>query len=368
MVSTMPPISSLPEELTHQIIKYINFKSETVNFADLKICPLTPDGSDRIYYRISYPDDTSFIAVDASGTGLNGKHSSRLSQNQTFILIRDHLDKLDFPVPELLSKSQHSDYYLLQDLGDYTLYKTIKEQGWNSKTLELYRDSLSLLLNLQNVARNGFDPVWCYAGAYYDRQLILEYELNYFLNSFLIGYCGLKISQDNRLKLEDEFINILNAATSAPADFFLYRDFQSKNLMLLNKQIFLIDFQGARLGPYYYDLAALINDPYTDIPWHLRDQFCSYYFDRLKLLLRNDAPSQKTFSYFFSLFSLIRTLQTLGAFGYLTINKKEHFKTFINPALKNLHHYLNKLSDHINLHTLTSLIQNLSVVRLGICM
>ena len=355
----MTQIPTFPDELNQQIIDFLNQGQPSSNLTDFKISPLTPDGSDRLYYRISYLDGVPFIAVDARGTGLKINHPYELSQNQTFILIRDHLANLDFPVPILLSRSQNCDYYLLQDLGDITLYQTIKEQGWNRHTIDLYQDVLSLLLQLQTVARDKFDQSWCYAGAYYNRQLILDHELNYFLDAFVIGYCGLEINRDTRQKLQSEFIAIVDAAATAPDDFFLYRDFQSKNLMLKEQQIYLIDFQGARLGPYYYDLAALINDPYTDIPWSLRDQFCSDYFNKLKDLLKADAPSQGTFKYLFSLFSLIRTLQTLGAFGFLTINQKAHFKAYIKPALKNLRHYLNKLPDSLNLQTLKSLIKSL---------
>ena len=351
----MPLILTLPAELNNLIIQFLKQRLPDERLPDFKVSPLTPDGSERLYYRITSSVSDSFIVVDARGTGLKKNHSLRLSQNRSFILIRNHLATLQFPVPELLLEDQNDDFYFLQDLGDTTLYRTIKEQGWNHQTINLYKDTISLLLRLQLIAGEKFVPSWCYAGAYYDRQLIIEHELNYFLRAFVMGYCGQKIVLETRHQLQSEFENIAVAATKAPANFFLYRDFQSKNLMLKEKKIFLIDFQGARLGPYYYDLASLINDPYTDIPWPLREQLKTDYFNKLGISLKADAPGYETFNYYFSLFSLIRTLQTLGAFGYLIGCKKNHFKEYVRPALQNLHYYLNKLTLHLDLPALTSL-------------
>ncbi|MCD6534074.1 MAG: phosphotransferase [Deltaproteobacteria bacterium] len=357
----MSQIYTLPDELNNLIFRFLKQHlpgGETPNF---QVSPLTPDGSDRLYYRISCPGNESFIAVNAQGTGQKIQPSG-LSQNRSFILIRNHLANLDFPVPELLSQDQQNpsdDFYLLQDLGDTTLYQAIKTEGWKPQAVELYKKTISLLLRVQKVAAENFDPAWCYAGAYYDQQLIIENELNYFLKAFVMGHCGLQVLSETQHQLQSEFREIATAAMAAPANFFLFRDFQSKNLMLKEEQIFLIDFQGARIGPYYYDLAALINDPYTDIPRPLREQLLTDYFNKLAAILKTDAPDRETFNYFFALFSLIRTLQTLGAFGYLIGCRKTHFKEYIQPALKNLRHYLNKLSPHLDLPTLTMLTEKI---------
>ena len=357
----MSRITILPDDLNNLITRFINLRLPGREIPSFQASPLTPDGSDRLYYRITSPEEESFIAVNAQGTGFKKNHSSGLSQNQSFIFIRNHLAGLDFPVPELLSQDLNGDFYLLQDLGDITLYQTIKTQGWNPQTIDLYKDTISLLLCLQSVAAEKFDPSWCYAGAYYDQQLIIEHELNYFLKAFVMGHCEQQVLPAARHQLQSEFKEIATVAAAAPANFFLYRDFQSKNLMIKEEQIFLIDFQGARLGPYYYDLAALINDPYTDIPWPLREQLQADYFNKLTVILKTDTPARETFDFFFALFSIIRTLQTLGAFGYLIGCNKNHFREYIQPALNNLHHYLNKLSSDLDLPVLTSLTTKLNI-------
>ncbi|MEA3332384.1 MAG: phosphotransferase [Pseudomonadota bacterium] len=353
-------IPTLPDALNNLIFQFLKQRLPSGETPNFQVYPLTPDGSDRLYYRINCPGNEPFIAVDAQGTSPKNPLSG-ISQNQSFILIRNHLANEDFPVPELLAQDLNGDFYLLQDLGDTTLYQTVKTKGWKPQTVELYKDTISLLLRVQTIAAEKFDPTWCYAGAYYDQQLIIEHELNYFLKAFVMGHCGKKISPATQPPLQSEFKKIVAAAATTPSNFFLYRDFQSKNLMLKDGRIFLIDFQGTRLGPYYYDLAALINDPYTDIPLPLREELLTDYFDKLAVILKTDAPDRKTFNYFFALFSLIRTLQTLGAFGYLIGCRKNHFKEYIQPALKNLRHYLNKLSSDLDLPALTLLVAKLKI-------
>ncbi len=310
-----------------------------------RVTPLSPDGSARIYYRITAAGISPFIAVDAVGCSEKDKNSGR-SQNNSFRLIQEHLTRLDFPVPQYLSdKSTGDDLYLLEDLGDTTLHNFVRTHGWGERTITLYRETLSLLLRLQIEAAATFNPNWAYAGGFYDHELIVKRELNYFLEAFVINYCGIEITPATRTELATEFKFLADQALQAPANFFLYRDFQSKNLMLFQDKIVLIDFQGARLGPVYYDLAALINDPYTEIPLTLRQELQDFYFEQLQSVnpTGTTLPDPTTFAYNFALFSLIRTLQTLGAFGYLTRCGKSHFAEYIRPALTNLDLYLEQL-------------------------
>jgi len=141
--------------------------------AEYQVTPLSPDGSERRYYRISAPGITSFIATDASGCGERSKKSGR-SQNNSFRLIQQHLAKLNFPVPGFLGpQSTGDDFYLLEDLGDTTLHNFVKTQSWSSNTITRYQKALKLLLRLQVDAAAGFSPDWAYAGGFYDHDLIV---------------------------------------------------------------------------------------------------------------------------------------------------------------------------------------------------
>ena len=341
-----PELKNLIEDYLQQLQTANNPESLLQKTVDkYRVTPLSPDGSDRLYYRITAPGVTSFIATDATDCGAKNEISGR-SQNNSFRLIQQHLTKLNFPVPGYLStQSTGDDFYLLEDLGDTTLHDFVKTQGWNGNTITRYRKVLKLLLKLQVDAAAGFSRNWAYAGGFYDYDLIVTRELNYFLEAFVINHCRMEITPSTKTRLATEFKFLADTAMQAPTNFFLLRDFQSKNLMLFQDKIFLIDFQGARLGPIYYDLAALINDPYIEMPLSLRQDLQKFYYDQL--IIANPTgtgiPDPATFNFNFALFSLIRTLQTLGAFGYLSGRGKIHFAQYIRPALANLALYLESL-------------------------
>ncbi len=347
-----------------------SFPQETID--KYQVTPLSPDGSDRLYYRITAPQTTSFIAADATGCGKKDKNSGR-SQNNSFYLIQQHLNKLNFPVPGYLGdKAAGDDLYLLEDLGDITLHNFVKTQGWTDNTITCYRKVLQLLLKLQIDAAAGFSPDWAYAGGFYDFELIVTRELNYFLEAFVINYCRIELNPATKAGLAAEFKFLAATAMQAPADFFLFRDFQSKNLMLFQNKIFLIDFQGARLGPIYYDLASLINDPYTEMPLNLRQDLQKFYYDQLIIAppAGTALPDPATFAFNFTLFSLIRTLQTLGAFGYLSGRGKIHFAQYIRPALANFTLYLESLkkqNSDCKLETLNLINQKIGLWQLQSC-
>jgi len=322
---------------------------------------LTPEGSDRLYYRIFTPSGETFIAVDASGTGAASRFVSEtgISQNHTFIRIRDHLAALGFPVPGLLHLDFEYDYYLLEDLGDLTLYHKFRDEGPSEAVLAAYRQALTLLARLQVTAAAAYDPEWAYAGAFYDRELVVEGELNYFLNAYVREFCGYQLPAVIGRFLAEEFVRLAETALRAPGGFFLYRDFQSRNLMLKDDRLHLIDFQGARLGPVYYDAAALINDPYVELPVSLRRDLKEFYFFSLGQELAASAPDREEFEFYFAVFSLVRTLQTLGAFAFLSGRGKEHFRSYIVPARRNLESALDSLADRFPLPQLTRLSREL---------
>jgi aminoglycoside/choline kinase family phosphotransferase len=325
-----------------------------------RITALTPDGSDRLYFRVTLADGTSLVAVDAAGTGSRSPFVSPagISQNETFFRVREHLEGLGFPVPRLLAREPGGDYYLLEDLGDLSLYRWLADSvspPAADEVAALYGRVLSLLLALQTRAVAGFDPAWAYAGGYYDYELIYDGELNYFLAAFVESWCGLKLSRIERDSLRREFARLAERAAALPGGYFLYRDFQSKNLLLQDGGIRLIDFQGARLGPLYYDLASLLNDPYVALPPSLRRALLAGYYAELRETLGRRAPGGDEFASAYNLFSLIRTLQALGAYGFLAGRGKAHFISFIAPALANLIAILNDPILELEFPVLTNL-------------
>ncbi len=310
--------TELPAPLTELLEEYLRHRAQA-SPSSFSVGQLHGDGSDRVYYRVQ-PDDggTSLIAVNAVH-GQNNKNCRpqrrpAITENHSFMYLAQHLAGLGFPVPEVLASSLDCRYYLLEDLGNCTLYDLVNSSGWSREVFSYYQQALELLILIQQKAGTGFNPDWCYDGGVYDRELIISREL--------------------------EFNRLAELALATPSRTFLYRDYQSKNLMIKDGRLRLIDFQGARLGPLYYDLASLINDPYTNLPHHLRQKLFDYYYDRALVPL--SLPSRKEFDRFTAIFSLIRCLQVLGAFGFLSSQKQRlHFRAYIPRALNDLRTFVN---------------------------
>lgn len=332
--STLP--ANFPTPLKNLLMDY--FRVEGYPPAIFSATCLAGDGSDRTYFRIKPRNrPETFIAVEASAgrEKFREANNTRISENHSFMYLAKHLAGLGFPIPRVLASSLDGCYYVLDDLGNTTLYDLVQREKWSNKTLHYYHQTLKLLINLQQKASKGFDPSWCYAGGYYDRELIIARELEYFLHAFATPLGHIKLSQKEAKKLSQEFVHLANLALEGPCNYFLYRDYQSKNLMIKNKQVWLIDFQGARLGPPYYDLASVINDPYVAMPLQTREQLLNFYYDQAAVPL--SLPSRPQFNRFFAIFSLIRGLQVLGAFGFLSEQKKRlPFRSYIPQALADI--------------------------------
>ncbi len=336
--------TELPAPLTELLEEYLRHRAQA-SPSSFSVGQLHGDGSDRVYYRVQ-PDDggTSLIAVNAVH-GQNNKNCRpqrrpAITENHSFMYLAQHLAGLGFPVPEVLASSLDCRYYLLEDLGGCTLYDLVYSSGWSREVFSYYQQALELLILIQQKAGTGFNPDWCYDGGVYDRELIISRELEYFLRSFALPLGGVRLSNEERQQLSREFNRLAELALATPSRTFLYRDYQSKNLMIKDGRLRLIDFQGARLGPLYYDLASLINDPYTNLPHHLRQKLFDYYYDRALVPL--SLPSRKEFDRFTAIFSLIRCLQVLGAFGFLSSQKQRlHFRTYIPRALNDLRTFVN---------------------------
>ncbi|NIA18817.1 MAG: phosphotransferase [Xanthomonadaceae bacterium] len=323
---------------------------------------LAGDGSDRKYYRVqTCLHEKQLIAVDAShGWGkFRQINSIRVTENHSFMYLAQHLSKLGFPVPQVLSSSLDCGYYLLEDLGTTTLYDLINGGNCDTDIHLYYRQALKLLIKIQHKATLTFKPSWCYAGGHYDRKLIISRELEYFLKSFAIPFGNISLSNAEQKNLALEFNQLADQALEAPGRYFLYRDYQSKNLMIKDGRIWLIDFQGARLGPPYYDLASLINDPYASLPFRLRNELLDYYYEHAAGPL--SLPQRQRFNHFFALYSLIRGLQVLGAFGFLSSQKKRlHFRSYIPRALGDIKRFSADLQVTDKIPALGQLISKLS--------
>jgi aminoglycoside/choline kinase family phosphotransferase len=181
------------------------------------------------------------------------------------------------------------------------------------------------------MAVKGFDPAWCFDTPQMDGAFLWEREAGYFVQAFLNKYKGLKVQVED---LEPDFERLVAGALPAGLPFFLHRDYQSRNLFLKNGQLRVIDFQGARLGPVGYDLAALLIDPYVKLNRAQQGELLSHYLDLLRERISvNEAAFREQYYHL----ALSRNLQILGAFGFLTkVKGKTAFAQYIPAALASL--------------------------------
>ncbi len=287
---------------------------------------LVPDGSSRRFFHLQGPGSETYIAIlppekDAPG----------MAEASAFFHIGRHLRQCGVPVPEIHAFDPASGLALCEDLGDQRLYEQVVRARDSKETLELYEQTVRQLARMQVRAAQGFDRRWCWDTEQYDRQLMQERESGYFLKACCTDLLGLTFDRET---VAAECEQLAGEASRAPADFFLHRDFQCRNIMLQAQAVRFIDFQGGRLGPLAYDLASLLLDPYAALPQPMQDHLTAIYLEALQREITYD-PGQFWREYV--LLALQRNLQILGAFAFLSrVRQKPFFAQFLRPALISL--------------------------------
>ncbi len=286
--------------------------------------PLAGDGSDRAFFRLpGSPTKVLLWHPYAPGREVN--------ENDSYYKIGSHLRAKGVPVPEIYHYCREEGWMLLEDLGDMSLEASLKSQQAGTQMRFWYRQALEILVDMQVRGLEGFSPAWCFDTPRVDAPFLKERECLYFVLAFLQGYLGLKMAA---IELEPDFDRLVGLAASSPERYLLHRDFQSRNLMIKNGRLRLIDFQGARLGPLGYDAAALLIDPYVGLepPW--QEELLDYYLQELqKQVTLDEAAFREQYRYL----ALSRNLQILGAFGFLTkVKKKPQFARYIPGAAASL--------------------------------
>ena len=286
--------------------------------------PLAGDGSDRRFYRL--PGSLPVILLyhpDPPGGGVN--------ENDSYYLVGRHLRARGAPVPEIYDYCREEGWMLLEDLGDVSLESALKSRPREEQISCWYPKALEVLLNMQLAARDGFDPSWCFDTPRVDRPFLRERECGYFVRAFLQGYLGLELTMG---ELAPDFERLLARALPLGPDYFLHRDFQSRNLFIKEGDLRVIDFQGGRLGPLGYDVASLLIDPYVELSPARQEELLKYYLELLQARLPVDPAA---FRDQYRHLALCRNLQILGAFGFLTrVKGKGYFEQYIPGALAGL--------------------------------
>ncbi|HPS13391.1 MAG TPA: RNase adapter RapZ, partial [Prolixibacteraceae bacterium] len=307
--------------------------------------PLPRSGSDRSYFRIK-ADEQSVI----------GAFNLDIKENEAFFSFTQTFLQLGIHVPQILAIAPDRQHYLISDLGPETLFDRIQLNGKNSEsktTLCLIKELLPSLLKIQIEGATAIDFSKCYPRNAFDRQSVV-WDLNYFKYEFL----KLTALPFDEQALEDDFNKLADFLTEAPTDYFMYRDFQSRNIMMKDKEFWFIDYQGGRKGPLQYDLASLLYSPKTGLNDTQREVMLELYLNHLEDY--TDFDREQFIDYYYG-FVLIRVLQALGAYSFRgIIEGKPNFRSSIPTAIKNLKFLTDKNLIKVDLPEIFRIINDLS--------
>src|SRR5246500_1936225 len=262
------------------------------------------------------------IRLSGKGVSAIGILYGVREENVAFLEFSRHFRRHGLPVPEIYGEDLDQGAYLEQDLGDTSLFELLSENRNGEviapKVANAYREVIATLPRFQIEAGRDLNYKLCSPRGSFDRQSI-SWDLNYFKYYFL-RLAGIPFSEQ---ALEDDFSRLTKFLLSAPRDFFLYRDFQSRNIMLPGGQPYFLDYQGGRKGALQYDIASLLYDAKADLPPDVRRLLLDYYLDRLSEYISFD---REGFLRFYYAFVYVRIMQALGAYGFRGFyERKSHF-------------------------------------------
>lgn len=289
-----------------------------VKFSGLRpdvISPLPRSASDRSYFRITQGDKT-YIAT----------HSPDADETRAFIYLSGHFASKNLPVPRVLFYDESQGIYFQSDLGNTSLYDVIENH--HDQRLPLCKKALEHLVDFQVKGAEGLDFSYCFPRHSFDSASVL-WDLNYF------KYCFLKPARIvfHEGRLEDDFVRLSADLTHSSCNYFLYRDFQSRNIMIHNDEFFFIDFQGGRRGSLCYDPASFIFSARSPFSSQEKEILVSHYRE---VLIKNKI-STDAFDNGFNGYLLLRVLQAFGAYGYRGwFERKPGFSDILPRAIQNL--------------------------------
>ncbi len=290
------------------------------------VTPMKGDGSNRKLFRLQAADRSVIGAVNSD------RH-----ENEAFLAFSRQFRDCGLPMPDIYAQDLEQGLYIEEDLGDTNLFQYLSahrtKDGFAPGVVEMYRKVVRLLPRIQITAGKTLDYTACYPRASFDRQSML-WDLNHF------KYYFLQLAQVpfHESALEDDFQRFTDFLLEADRDYFLYRDFQSRNVMVRESDPWFIDYQGGRKGALQYDIASLLFDAKADVPFGLREELLTLYLDSASELARID---RARFLKYYPAFVYIRIMQAMGAYGLRGFyERKSHFLQSIPYAIRNLEYLL----------------------------
>lgn len=311
----------------------------------LQTVELQAHGSERKIFRLHGAAHTAI-----------GIYNADRAENIAFLAFSKHFRQWRLPVPEIYGENLERGVYLEEDLGNDTLFDVINEerkQGvFSRRVLALYRQVVKLLPRFQIQAGKDLNYALCYPRGRFDRQSMM-WDLNYFKYYFL----KLAKVSFNEQTLEDDFNAFVNFLLEADQEYFLYRDFQSRNIMIRAERPWFIDYQGGRRGALQYDIASLLFDAKADLPFPAREELLELYLEAANELA--PVPRAKFLEHYYG-YVVIRIMQAMGAYGFRGFyERKPHFLQSVPYAIRNLEYVLRTAEFPVKLPALIEVLHRL---------
>ena len=271
-----------------------------------RVVPLTGDASDRRYFRVLTPEAPSIV--------LSLYTSPFEFETLSFVNVARLLARMPVPIPAVLGHAADLGVLALEDLGDVTLQAHLGA-ATPAEHAALYRQAVALIETIQARGAELESAEFVPYGIAFDAEK-LTWELDFFIKHFVEAYRGVVFAPEAREELQSEFGIVVEELASEPR-VLCHRDYHSRNLMLHDDRLYIIDFQDARMGPDTYDLVSLLRDSYVDLPEQTVDELIAYF-----LALKGNAGNEREFRRRFDVMALQRNLKALGTFGYQTTARR----------------------------------------------
>ena len=289
-----------------------------------RIQKIPQSGGDRIYFRISTGTQT-IIAT----------YNNNIKENQTFIYFANYFYAKGMPVPQIIAVNEACNTYLQEDVGAVSLLDILEKEGKTERVFSLFQKSLTALAQLQIVGAKGLDYTQCVTSKYFGKHSILTdllYYKYYFLDTLQYPY--------DKQALIDEFELLSDQLAVNHFDNFMFRDFQSRNIMVHQEEVYFIDFQGGMQGGLPYDVASLLWQAKAGLSNEWKEKLLNHYIQELQKLLPGSIEAS-VFKKQYNGFVLLRLLQVMGAYGFRGLfERKAHFLSSIPLGLENLKSFL----------------------------
>jgi aminoglycoside/choline kinase family phosphotransferase len=317
-----------------QVLKDLFLKRFGVEYADTEY--LVPAGSARQYYRL----------INGANVVV-GAYNKDVRENRAFFGFSKHFLSKGLPVPEIYAISENEEYYLLEDLGDITLKNQTDslKKGWEfpAEMIPWYRKAIDGLIRFQTEGHEGMNYSVSMPRDAFDSRSIL-WDLNHF-KYFFLKLSGIPFDEE---KLENDFQLLSQKLDSVERNSFLFRDFQSRNIMIKDESLYFIDYQGGRKGALQYDISTLLFEARTNISTEVREKLLNYYIEGISRYKKGNFNKDEFLSTY-NFFAMVRQFQAMGAYGLRGwVEKKPLFLQSVPFAMNNIRYFLEKETLRLN--------------------